>query len=387
MGIPYRAMILNDEMRARALAVLETGISYGGEETQRFEVELAQRCAARYGVTANSGTSVLLLLLEALGIGPGDEVIMAANSYVGVLAAVVKAGVTPVFVEAEADTGNILPGAIGAAVSGRTRAVIPTHMYGFPCDMDPITDEAGRHGIRVIEDAAHALGATYKDRRVGGLGLAGFFSFSGKMITVFGPGGAVVTGDRQLAEDLASLRDQGRSRAEEISFIRRRDAAWYDQRWIGYNMHLTETCAALGRIQLRMLDKFLAHRREAAAYYTRRFTDAGLPLTLPPSRPWAVSSFLHYVVWTPRRDTLKAFLRERDIETSIHYPAPLHLMLPVRERYGTAPGQFPDAERLCRENLSLPVGPHMTQAMLERVADEVVAFFAHARPATSAAAM
>jgi dTDP-3-amino-3,4,6-trideoxy-alpha-D-glucose transaminase len=231
----------------------------------------------------------------------------------------------------------------------------------------------------VLEDAAHALGAEYKGRRTGRLGPVGFFSFSGKMITVFGPGGAAITDDRDLAEGIASLRDQGRNRGEDISFVRRRDDSWYEQKRIGYNMHLTEICAGLGRIQLRMLGEFLVRRRAAADYYTARFSDAGLPLHLPPHRPWANPSFLHYVVRTPRRDTLRAQLRERGIETSIHYPVPLHLLSPVRETYGTGPGQFPTAERLCRECLSLPVGPHLTQAMLERIADGVVDFFAQSR--------
>ena len=376
MEIPYRQMIVNDEMRATVLAVLETGISYGGEQTQRFEVELAGRCDRTYGVAANSGTSVLLLILEALGIGPGDEVVLAANSYVGVLAAVAKAGATPVFVDAEADTANMLPDAAAAAITGRTRAIIPTHMYGFPADMDAINACASSAGVAVVEDAAHALGAAYKGRPAGGLGDVAFFSFSGKMITVFGPGGAAVTDDRGLAEHLSSLRDQGRTRGEEISFVRRRDAAWYDQRHIGYNMHLAEMCAALGRVQLRMLDAFVARRRAAAAYLTQRFTAAGVPLRLPPSRSWAAPAYLHYVVHTPERDALRAYLREREIETGVHYPAPLTRLAPVSARYGTTPDAFPVADRLCRENLSLPVGPHMTDAMLERVADAVVAFFA-----------
>ncbi len=377
--IPYRAMIVNDEMRQKAVAILETGISYGGEDTQRFEIELAQFCSKRYGVTTNSGTSAMLLALDALGVGPGDEVIMAANAYVGVLAAVVKIGATPAFVEAEPDTANIVPGAIPAAVTGRTRAIVPVHMYGFPCDMDPINETAGRHRLAVLEDAAHALGAEYKGRRAGGLGLVGFSSFSGKMITVFGPGGAAITDDRTLAEGIASLRDQGRLRGEDISFVRRRDGSWYDQQWVGYNMHLTEMCGGLGRIQLRLLGAFLEKRRAAADYYTQRFRDAALPLRLPPTRPWAASSFLHYVVHTPHRDVLRAHLRDHGVETSIHYPMPLHLMQPVQKQYGTRPGQFPEAERLCRENVSLPVGPHMTQAMLERVADGVVDFFKQQR--------
>jgi dTDP-4-amino-4,6-dideoxygalactose transaminase len=375
MKIPYRAPVLNDDMRRKALEVLETGTTYGGEETQRFEVELARRCGRRYGVTANSGTSVTMMVLDAQGIGPGDEIIMAANAYIGVLAAVVKLGATPVFVEAEDGTGNISPAAVAAAMTSRTRAIVPIHMYGFPCDMDPIVTAAATREVFVLEDAAHALGAEYKGRPVGGIGDAGFSSFSGKMISVFGPGGAMVTDDRRLAEGVSSLRDQGRLRDENVSFVRRTDAAWYDQRWIGYNMHMSEMCAALGRIQLRLLGEFTARRREAAAYYTQRFRDAGLPLMLPPARPWANPSYLHYAVWTPRRDALAAFLRARHIQVGIHYPRPLHLLEPVKARYGTREGQFPIAERLCRETMSLPVGPHMTLEMRGRVADSVIAFF------------
>jgi dTDP-4-amino-4,6-dideoxygalactose transaminase len=379
MKIPYRPPIVTDEMRRKTLEILETGKTFGGEETERFEVELAQACGTRYGVTANSGTSVTMLVLDALGVGPGDEVIMAANAYIGVLAAVVKLGATPVFVEAEADTANIVPAAAAAAITAKTRAVVPLHSYGFPCDMDAIVAAAASREVFVLEDAAHALGASYKGRPAGGLGGAGFFSFSGKMITVFSTGGAMVTGDHRLAEGVSSLRDQGRLRDEKISFIRRKDASWYDQRWIGYNMHMPEMGAALGRLQLRLLPKFVEHRRRAAAYYTQRFRDAGLPLALPPERPWAQPSYLHYVIWTPKQDALVEFLNKREIDTGIYYPRPLHLLEPVRARYGTREGQFPVAERLCRENLALPVGPHMTDDMLAYVADSVVAFFKEGR--------
>lgn len=254
-------------------------------------------------------------------------------------------------------------------------------MYGFPCDMDPIVAAAKPREVLVLEDAAHALGAQYKGRPAGGLGDAGFFSFSGKMISVFSTGGAVVTDDRGLAEGISSLRDQGRLRDEKISFIRRTDASWYDQRWIGYNMHLSEMSAALGQIQLRLLGEFTAQRRKAAAYYTTRFRDAGLPFRLPPERPWAQPSYLHCAIWTPKRDALADFLRGRDIGVGVHYPRLLHLLEPVKARYGTRDGQYPIAERLCRENLSLPVGPHMTADMLTRVADSVIAFFKEGRAA------
>ena len=382
MKIPYRAAIVTDEMRRKTIEILESGKTFGGQETERFEVELAKRCGVRYGVSANSGTSVTMLALDARGVGPGDEVIMAANAYIGVLSAVVKLGATPVFVESEAETGNISPAAVAAAVTAKTRAVVPIHMYGFPCDMDLIVAVAKPREVFVLEDAAHALGAEYKGRPAGSLGAAGFFSFSGKMITVFSPGGAVVTDDRRFAESISSLRDQGRLRDEKISFIRRTDASWYDQRWIGYNMHMSEMAAALGRIQLRLLTEFTAQRRKAAAYYTKRFRDAGLPFRLPPERPWANASYLHYAIWTPKRDDLAEFLRGRDIGVGVYYPRPLHLLEPVQARYGTREGQFPIAERLCRESLSLPVGPHMTDEMQTRVADSVIAFFKKGRAVT-----
>jgi dTDP-4-amino-4,6-dideoxygalactose transaminase len=378
-------MVPTPEQRQKALEILETGKTYGGEETERFETEIAAWCGRRYGVTANSGTSICLLALDAKGIGPGDEVILPANGYVGVLSAVVKRDATPVFAEVDGETSNILPDAVAAAVTPRTRAVIAIHDYGFPCDLDPIVETSRRHGLFLIEDAAHALGAEYKGRPAGGIGDMGFFSFSGKMITIFGPGGGAVTDNRDLAEGLSSLRDQGRVRGERISFVRRTDAHWYDQRWVGYNMHMTELCAALGRIDLRRLPAFVAHRRRAAAYYTTRFREAGLPLQLPPSRPWAVSSYLHYPVWTPDREALREALAARGIEAIALYPTPLHLLRPVMEQYHTRPGQFPVAERLCRETLSLPVGPHMTDDKLAYVADAVIGYFGTRASRTGAA--
>lgn len=376
MRIPYRVMAPSDEVKRYVLAALEAGTSYGGEETQRFEVETARWCGRRYGVSANSGTSVTQMALEASGVGPGTEVILPANGYVGVVAPVIKLGATPVFADVDPDTANLIPEAVRAACTPRTRAVVPTDMYGFPADMDGITEAARAAGAFVLEDAAHALGAEYKGRPAGGLGDAGFFSFSGKMITVFGSGGMLVTDDAALAEGVSSLRDQGRVRARELSFVRRVDAAWYDQTAIGYNMHLTEMCAAAGRVELRALPAYVAHRRRNAAHLTARLRDAGLPLQLPPERSWAAPCHLHYVVYTPHRDALSAFLRQQGIGTSIHYPAPLHLLAPVRERFGTREGQFPAAERLCRENLSLPVGPHVSTSQIDEIADGVIAFFA-----------
>jgi dTDP-4-amino-4,6-dideoxygalactose transaminase len=374
------------EQRQKALEVLETGKTYGGEETERFEAELAAWCGRRYGVTANSGTSMCLLALDAKGVGPGDEVIVPANGYVGVLAPVVKRGATPVFVEVDAETSNIRPEAVAAAVTPRTKAVIAIHDYGFPCDMDPIMETARRRGLFVIEDTAHALGAEYKGRRTGGIGDMGFFSFSGKMITAFGPGGGAVTDDRGLAEDLSSLRDQGRVRDHRTSFVRRSDSQWYDQRWVGYNMHLTELCAALGRIDLRRLPLYVERRRRAAAYYTTRFREAGVPLQLPPERPWAAPCYLYYTVWSQERDALRDTLAARGIEAVALYPTPLHLLKPIVDKYNTRAGQFPVAERLCRETLSLPAGPHMTDDKLAYVADAVIGHFADRKSATTAAA-
>jgi len=377
--VPYRTTFLDDAMRSRAIETLEQGLpSYGGEETEHFEVELADACGARFGVTSNSGTSALLLILMAAGIGSGDEVILGANDYIGCLSAIAAVGATPVFVDTEADTGNIDATAVRAVIGERSRAIIATHLYGHPCDLDALRAIADAHQLLLIEDLAHALGARYREALVGGIGDAGFCSFSGKHITVFGPGGVAVTNDEGMAEAMSSLRDQGRNRERRVSFIRRSDETWYDQDRIGLNLHLSETSAALGRLQLALAPTWGQQRRAAAAYLDDRFARAEVPMQRPPGKSYARHAYLHYTVMTPRRDALREALEHAGFETQVHYPKPLHALRPVAERWPQTRA-FPTAERVAAEVLSLPVGPHMDEGRLERMADAVEAFFGDGR--------
>ncbi|MEX2356156.1 MAG: DegT/DnrJ/EryC1/StrS family aminotransferase [Thermaerobacterales bacterium] len=364
-----------DEMAEKAIEVFRSGIRFGGEETQRFETELADFCHTKYGVSANSGTSALMMALAAREIGPGSEVIMGANDYVGVLAAVVRAGATPIFVDTENDTANIAADQVEQAITDRTRAIVASHMYGHPCNLGPLASLSQQHDLFLIEDVAHALGSEFNGKRSGSIGHVGFSSFSGKHITIYGPGGGAVTDDAGLAEDMASLRDQGRGRKKEISFIRRTDRTWYDQKFVGFNMHMTEACAALGRFQLRWLDGFIERRREIAAHYNERFTAAGLPIDLPPERDYAKHSYLHYTIQTDDRDGLRDHLENNGIPFNILYPSALHDLQPVIEQFGDQRGNFPNAEKLVKRILTLRVGPRMTDEGIEKTVETVTNYF------------
>lgn len=376
MNVPYRQTFLDNSMRIKALEVLEMGLpSYGGEETEQFEVELAATCDASYGVVTNSGTSALLLILLAAKIGLGDEVLLGANDYVGCLSAVIHVGAAPVFVDTEGETGNMCAEMVSEQITDRTRAIIVTHLYGLPCDLDALTKLAHERGLLLIEDFAHALGAKYRGQPVGSFGHAGFCSFSGKHITVFGPGGVAVCHDENMAEVISSLRDQGRNREKRVSFVRRADEAWYDQERVGLNLHLSEISAALGRLQLTKLQQWHSHRRQAASYYRDRFRNLAPALHLPSDKAHSEHAYLHYSIQTSRRDELHRFLATYGIETQIHYPKPLHLLTPVRTRWNYEEGAYPNAERVASRILSLPVGPHMSEGRLAYVADAVTSFF------------
>ena len=374
MEIPYRTTILTDDMKARALEVLEVGLpSYEGPHTQQFEVALAALCGTSFGVSANSGTSALTLALAAHDVGPGDEVVLGANDYVGCVSAIVRSGARPVFVDSEPATANLRADLVEGALTERTRAIFASHLYGHPCDMDPLVALAAERDLLLIEDFAHALGARYKGSPVGGVGDVGFCSFSGKHITVFGPGGIAVTGREALAEAMSSLRDQGRTRAKEKSYVRRRDGAWYDTERIGFNMHLSELSAALGCLQLQHLPDWNRRRRAIASHYDERF--AGLPLRLPREASYATHAYLHYSVQTPQRDELRDHLRSRGVESQIHYPWPLPRLRPIIERFGSSEGRYPEADRIASEILSLPVGPHLTDEAVEYIVECVGDFF------------
>jgi dTDP-4-amino-4,6-dideoxygalactose transaminase len=360
---------VDDAMRAAALRALESRQYYLGPENDAFEAEVAAYLGCAHAVAVNSGTTGMFLILQALGIGAGDEVVVPAMGFVTLAEAVAVAGARPVFAEVEPVTFNLAPDAVEAALTERTRAVVPAHKYGHPADMAALLDLTRRHGLHLIEDACHAFGARFDDRNVGAMGAAGFLSFAGKGISVCGLGGMVVTNDAALADEVRLLRDHGRPRAKGERF--------YDIRRIGYNVRLSELHAAIGRVQLPHLEAWNDRRRHNAARYNAAFERAGVPLGLPRTLPRVVHAFLHYTVRVPdgRRDALRDHLAGLGVESTVLYPQDLHLLAPYRELTGHAEGDFPVAERLTSEVLSLPNHPDVGDDDVDVVVDAVTRFY------------
>jgi dTDP-4-amino-4,6-dideoxygalactose transaminase len=326
-----------------------------GEELEAFEAEFAGYCGAEFCVGVANGLDALQLILRAYGIGPGDEVIVPSHTFIATWLAVTYAGANPVPVEPPDDaTYTISPRLIEAAISPRTRAIMPVHLYGCPADMTPIMHIAARHGLKVIEDAAQAHGARYLGRRAGNLGDAAAFSFyPGKNLGAFGDGGAITTNDAELAAKLRSLRNYGSS-------------AKYVHDMIGLNSRLDPLQAAILRVKLRKLDEWNERRLTLAERYRQRLAGAGLSL---PEIPAGFDSVFHlFVVRTARRDVLQAGLREAGIDTLIHYPIPPHR----QGAYSRMQDQtLPVAERLAGEVLSLPMGPHLSIDDVDEVANQI----------------
>jgi dTDP-4-amino-4,6-dideoxygalactose transaminase len=323
-----------------------------GDDLRAFEEEFAAYLRTAHCIGVGDGTDALCLTLRAFGIGVGDEVIVPVNTFIATALAVSNVGARPVFVDCEPSFYNIDVTAIEAAITGRTKAIIPVHLYGQAADMDPILRLARPRGIRVIEDAAQAHGATYRGRRCGSIGDAGCFSFyPSKNLGAYGDGGAIVTQDAVLAEKIRHLRNWGQK-------------AKYVHTEKGCNSRLDTVQAAVLRVKLRYLDEWNARRRQAAARYHELLADTGL--TLPAVAPWGEPVWHLYVVQTSGRVRLQRAFDEANIGHGIHYPVPIHL----QEAYadlGHAPGDFPVAEALSGRILSLPMFPEIADGELERV--------------------
>jgi dTDP-4-amino-4,6-dideoxygalactose transaminase len=338
-----------------------------GRDLESFEREFAEYCEAEYAVGTDSGLSAIELILRASGIGPGNEVITAANTFIATALAISHAGATPVLVDVDPQTDTIDPDALERAVTARTKAVLPVHLYGHPADMDAIASIAERHEMLVIEDACQAHGARYRGARAGSLGHAAAFSFyPAKNLGAFGDGGAVVTNAPEIAEAVRVLRDYGQR-------------GKYDHVVKGYNRRLDTVQAALLRPKLRHLDEWNERRRRHAAAYTELL--AGTVET-PQARDHVEAVWHLYVIRTENRDALRAALAERGIQTGIHYPVPIHL----QEAYADlqhGPGSFPVTELRAARGLSLPLYPELEPAMIEHVAQAVCEHVAAARPGAS----
>jgi dTDP-4-amino-4,6-dideoxygalactose transaminase len=330
--------------------VLDSGWFILGREVERFEGEFAAFCGVRHCIGAGNGLEALQLVLRAYGIGPGDEVIVPSNTYIATWLAVSHVGATPIPVEPVETTYNLDPARLEAALSPRTRAIIPVHLYGLPADMAGINAVAQRHQLKVIEDAAQAHGASVAGRRTGVLGDAAAFSFyPGKNLGALGDGGAITTNDDALADRLRSLRNYG-------------STVKYHNDRKGFNSRLDELQAAFLSLKLRTLDDDNQRRRTIAARYMEALNSTGLLL---PHVPADLQHAWHlFVVRSKRRSDLQRYLSEREVHTLIHYPVPPHLQPAYRE-LGYVAGAFPIAERIHAEVLSLPLGPTMSDDQVE----------------------
>lgn len=332
--------------------VLDTGQFVLGPEVEAFEREFAQACAADSGIAMNSGTSALHLALMAAGIGPGDEVITVPFTFVATTAAIGYTGATPVFVDIDPDTFTIDVTKIEAAITSRTKAILPVHLYGHPADMDPIVAIAARRGLVVIEDACQAHGALYKGRPVGALGDAGCFSFyPGKNLGAYGEGGIVVTNRADLTRDLRMLRDWGQDRK-------------YHHVMKGYNYRMEGLQGAILRVKLRRLSEWTDARRAHASAYGRLLADSGV--RTPKEADFARHVYHVYAVRTSDRASLERTLHAHGVSTGIHYPVPVHLQ-PAYADLGHRAGDFPESERAAAEVLSLPMYPELAHTQIEQV--------------------
>jgi dTDP-4-amino-4,6-dideoxygalactose transaminase len=350
---------LREEILAAIDGVLSEMNLNLGPNTRAFEQEWAEFCGTKYARGVDNGTDALQLAMYAYGIGPGDEVITPVNTFVAIVEALLAVGATPVFVDINPDTYNLDIDQTRAAITPRTKMIVPVHLYGLPADMDPILEMARPQGIIVLEDCSQAQGALYKGRRVGGIGDSAAFSlYYTKNLGGYGEAGIFNTNDDEIARKVDMMRQHG---AQPTSR--------YLHEILGFNTRLDEIQAAMIRIKFRHLAEYNAQRRHWAARYTELLGDA---VVTPKRFPGYEEVNYVYVIRTPQRDALKAKLLEADIESGIHYPIPLHL-LPVTAHLGYKQGQFPVAEQYAQEILSLPMFPELTEAEVERVAATVVA--------------
>lgn len=348
---------MRHEMTAAIQQVIESCAFVGGAFVAAFEEDFAAFCESRYAIGVGSGTEALWLSLLALGIGAEDEVITVPSTFMATAEAISHCGATPVFVDVEDGTYTMDPAALRAAITSRTKAIIPVHLFGQPADMEPILEVAREHGLFVIEDACQAHGARYKGRRVGTLGELGCFSFyPGKNLGAFGDAGAVVTNNPEFREKIRILRDHGQVQK-------------YRHSMIGWNSRMDGIQAAVLRIKLRSLHAGNESRRTHAAHYDRLFQ--GVEQVLPPREAWYSRHVYHlYAIRVADRAEVMRVLDAKGIGYGIHYPIPVHLQEAYRG-LGYVAGSFPVAERCAREFISLPMFPELTPAQVELVAEAV----------------
>jgi dTDP-4-amino-4,6-dideoxygalactose transaminase len=355
--IPLSRPTVDDEVKQAVLAAIDSRQYILGPQCKALEAELARHAGVRHAVLTSSATAALWMTFRALGVRPGDEILAPSQTAFPTIEAICFAGATPVFVDAD-DAYTIDPKDAAARVTRRTVGIVPVHLYGQPVDVPAILDVATRHGLWMLEDCAQAHGAAWGSQVVGSFGRAAALSFyPSKNLPAMGDGGAVLTSDDEVAARCRRLRDHGRLSKDVHAEV-------------GFNLRFSELQAAALRVLLRRLDAMNDRRRALAARYARGL--AGLPVTVPTEREHGRHVYHLYVIRTERRDALASFLRERGIQTGIHYPVPTHRQPAVEH---LSPPSLPRTERLVQEILTLPMSPNHSEAEVDEVVAALHAFF------------
>ncbi len=357
---------IREEVRAAVDRVLESQHFILGPEVEALEAEMAAYCQCGYGIGVSSGSDALLVALMAIDLQPGDEVLTTPYTFFATAGAIVRLGGRPVFVDIDPATYNLDPTRLEAAVTPRTRAILPVHLYGQMANMHPVMEVADRHGLHVIEDAAQAIGAEYKGQRAGCIGHCGCFSFfPSKNLGGVGDGGLVTTNDPKLADRLRLLRGHG-ARPK------------YHHRVVGGNFRLDALQAAVLRVKLRHLDAWSAARQHNAESYRRLLAASGLVsdgrVVLPVDAGYGRHVYNQFVIRAERRDGLAHYLKQQQIGTEVYYPLPMHLQ-ECFAGLGLRAGDFPESEAAAQESLALPIYPELSDAMLERVVQAIGEFY------------
>lgn len=363
MQVPFvnlgaQFQLVEDELVSEFLRLGRSGQFILGEDVEKFERQLADFCETEYAISVANGTDALILVMKALNIGEGDEVITVPNSFIASAGAISVVGATPVFVDVGEDY-NLDATKLEAAITPNTKAIVPVHLTGNPADIDAITDVIGDREIVVIEDAAQAIGATYRGKKVGSLGLAGGFSLHPlKNLSLLGDAGFISTNSESLYQSLKQLRNHG---------LENRD---HSVQW-SVNSRLDTVQAAFGNVKLAHLPKWTERFQAIAARYSEQLSDV---VTCPKVRPEDCAVFHNYVIRTTEREALMGFLKARGVDTKIHYPIPLHLM-DAASALGYKHGDFPETEKQSQEIMSLPIYPELTDEQVDYVCQQICGFF------------
>ncbi len=351
---------LKDEIFAGMEKVFESMHLFLGENVQALEKEFAQFCGAKYGIGVSDGTTALHIILRAMDIGPGDEVITVSHTFIATAEAIVLAGATPVYVDIDPDTCLMNVAEIEAKITPQTKAILPVHLYGQVVDMDPLLEVAARHNLRVIEDACQAHGASYMGRRAGSLGdAAGFSFYYSKNLGALGEGGFITTSDPEIYRKARMIRDHGSERR-------------YYHDMLGFNGRLDEIQAVVLRAKLPHLTEYNRLRREHARLYNKLLRP--LPVVTPVECPENQHIYHMYVIKAPYRDELQAWLKEKGVGTGIHYPVPIHLQNSMKNWNGHQ-GSLPVTEMVVNQILSLPMYAELTDGSIEYVAEMIKEFY------------